>query len=581
MKKFNLKSTKFINFIFLLILVLLFIFIYYFSPTITNIIENSKNNNVKSENESNLLSYKIYDNTNSDNLKILLKINSNNGIEYIKEKDGTTIYGNSKNKIALDYTCSINNEETIVVKEIGNKEKTEKFTISEIGSADFPFIINTADELINIQNTDYNLLNIDSKTVFYRLGKDIDLSTIENWTPIGTEKNPFVGTLDGDGHTISNLNFNNTSESNFGLFGYSSATLKNIKLENFNITGKDTIGALVGNLKGTIDNIEANNIIISGAENNIGGLVGTCTSLSSISNCTVNATVHGTNNVGGICGYVNYYNCYTDLHISNNYANVELSGTTNVGGILGYLYVYDSIYIRDDYIVQNLYIENNYTTGNSICSGNNIGGIVGKIDEFGIDPAYCNAYGSHHYFYIHINNSYSEIKLTSQGNNIGGILGYGYVYANGRTDYQYKRYDLIIENSFTTSDITGNDYVGTIAGYLYKYSRESGSDTFITLKNLYGTGKITSTDTNIGLLGKAIQDGYTAITISATNCYYVPETTGLSTTSTYGTAKNYQNMFTQSEFSSWDFNTIWVIEEGSTMPYLRNIPKPNKINKSQ
>ena len=40
-------------------------------------------------------------------------------------------------------------------------------------------------------------------------------------------------------------------------------------------------------------------------------------------------------------------------------------------------------------------------------------------------------------------------------------------------------------------------------------------------------------------------------------------------------------MFTQSEFSSWDFNTIWVIEEGSTMPYLRNIPKPNKINKSQ
>ena len=82
-------------------------------------------------------------------------------------------------------------------------------------------------------------------------------------------------------------------------------------------------------------------------------------------------------------------------------------------------------------------------------------------------------------------------------------------------------------------------------------------------------------------MGTAIQDGYTAITISATNCYYVPETTGLSTTSAYSTAKNYQNMFTQSEFSSWDFNTIWVIEEGSTMPYLRNIPKPNKINKSQ
>lgn len=582
MKKFNFKrkSTKFIIFSFLLIL--FFIFIYYFSFQLISTIKISNNNNIKSENESNnLLSYKIYDNTNSDSLKILLEINSSNGIEYIKEKDGSIIYGNSKNKIALDYTCSINKEETIIVKEVGNKEKTENFTISEIGSPDYPFIINTAEELLNIQNTDYNLLNIDSKTVCYKLGSNIDLSTIENWTPIGTQKNPFVGTLDGDGHTISNLNFNNTSESNVGLFGYSSATIKNIKLENFTITGKDTVGALVGTLIGTIDNIEANNIIINGSENNIGGLVGTCTSLSSISNCTVNATIQGTNNIGGICGYANYYNCYTDLHISNNYANVELSGTTNVGGILGYLYVYDSIYYRDDYRVQNLYIEKNYTTGNSICSGNNIGGIVGKIDEYGINTPYSEAYGSHHYFYIHINNSYSEMKLTSQGNNIGGILGYGYIYVNGRVDYQYKRYDIIIENSFTTSEITGNDYVGTIAGYLYKYSRESGSDSFITLKNLYGTGKITSAGTNIGFLGKAIQEGYTAITISSSNCYYVPETTGLSTSDSYGTSKNYQNMFTQNEFTSWDFNTIWIIEEGVTMPYLRNIQKPNQVNKTQ
>ena len=126
MKKFNFKrkSTKFIIFSFLLIL--FFIFIYYFSFQLISTIKISNNNNIKSENESNnLLSYKIYDNTNSDSLKILLEINSSNGIEYIKEKDGSIIYGNSKNKIALDYTCSINKEETIIVKEVGNKEKTE------------------------------------------------------------------------------------------------------------------------------------------------------------------------------------------------------------------------------------------------------------------------------------------------------------------------------------------------------------------------------------------------------------------------------------------------------------------------
>ena len=61
----------------------------------------------------------------------------------------------------------------------------------------------------------------------YILTNDIDISG-ENWTPIGTREEPFKGTLDGDGHTISGLTIKedsfvstgtNYSSSYYGLFG--------------------------------------------------------------------------------------------------------------------------------------------------------------------------------------------------------------------------------------------------------------------------------------------------------------------------------------------------------------------------
>ena len=57
----------------------------------------------------------------------------------------------------------------------------------------------------------------------YILAKDIDISG-ENWTPIGTEEDPFTGTLDGDGYTISGLTikgdpFTAAGEYYYGLFG--------------------------------------------------------------------------------------------------------------------------------------------------------------------------------------------------------------------------------------------------------------------------------------------------------------------------------------------------------------------------
>ncbi|MNT62364.1 hypothetical protein D3C72_2000790 [compost metagenome] len=86
--------------------------------------------------------------------------------------------------------------------------------------------------------------NINLKlSAYYKLGKDIDLSGI-TWQTIGSEENPFTGELNGNGKKIKNLSITK-SENNVGLFGYSNGNLKNINLENVNVTGKDNVGGIV------------------------------------------------------------------------------------------------------------------------------------------------------------------------------------------------------------------------------------------------------------------------------------------------------------------------------------------------
>lgn len=53
----------------------------------------------------------------------------------------------------------------------------------------------------------------------YVLENDITLSGDE-WTPIGTQKSPFTGTLDGQGHTIIGLTVGNGADDDKAFFGF-------------------------------------------------------------------------------------------------------------------------------------------------------------------------------------------------------------------------------------------------------------------------------------------------------------------------------------------------------------------------
>ena len=66
------------------------------------------------------------------------------------------------------------------------------------GSCDDPYVISTPEELFSMA-TDLSAC--------YILNQDIDMSK-EEWIPIGTYYDPFVGVLDGNGFSILNLSAN-------------------------------------------------------------------------------------------------------------------------------------------------------------------------------------------------------------------------------------------------------------------------------------------------------------------------------------------------------------------------------------
>ena len=103
------------------------------------------------------------------------------------------------------------------------------------------FKISTADELQALAT--YANAGNDASGWTFKLTDDIDLSSVSNFTPIGTYDTtdwipvPFSGTFDGGGHTIINLTISGGDY--VGLFGYvgQGGTVKNVALTDVNVSG--------------------------------------------------------------------------------------------------------------------------------------------------------------------------------------------------------------------------------------------------------------------------------------------------------------------------------------------------------
>ena len=201
-------------------------------------------------------------------------------------------------------------EVTVIFIEEDNKEGFAGWE----GTEDKPFLIKDVEELKNVR--DYLGVN-------FVLIDDLDLSTINNWEPIGEfefvdddyEYEPFSGTFDGRGHKIINLTINHPSDDAVGLFAIvKGALIKDVDLLDVSVEGKSYVGALTGisHEASTIERCSSTGEV--SAEIMVGGLVGT--------------------NAGNI--------------ISNSYSEAEILGTghyleslehpfyvANAGGLVG------------------------------------------------------------------------------------------------------------------------------------------------------------------------------------------------------------------------------------------------------
>lgn len=257
---------------------------------------------------------------------------------------------------------------------------------------------------------------------------DIDASATASWNdgkgfiPIGfQDTQKFTGTYDGGGFQINNLKIDldiqfNATEFAVGLFGFvDHGYIKNVTLEDVDITGTQGVGGLAG-FVGPDSRVE--NVQVTGSVNgtkHTGGLIGFLQS-SEINVVTANVTVKGDSQVGGLVG------SSFDSQVTSARAYGKVNGTQSVGGLIGY---------QD----QSRMVINSYARGN-VSGLTNVGGLIGASFNTAQMIRYVHATGD---------------VIGEQ--NTGGLIG---IY-NGLG---------VLTDTYATGDVSSNNgtYIGGLVG---------------------------------------------------------------------------------------------------------------------
>ena len=328
----------------------------------------------------------------------------------------------------------------------------------------------------------------DYSGVEVKLTADLDMSEItttidpssnpsNTWTAsIGTEDNPFRGTFNGQGHTISNLKnkANQASGQSVpiltpnGFFGFITGStiqdlnLTGVNIQNYGVNTDVTSDATevytygFGGLAGVAENSNIINCDVQGSvtyatSNNVGFVVGLMKGGSSVSGCDVSTiTLNGYRATGGIVGGIQ-----VDGNKTASITDCSTSGTgignAGTGGIAGYVYTANG---------GSASISRSFNNANITGVNKYVGGIVGSVSGESVTIESCYNTGTI---------SAGDTKY------VGGIAGY-----NKGT----------ITNCYNTGTITGREYVGGIIGH-------SESNTY---SYVYNTGELSGNSTG-GIIG--------------------------------------------------------------------------------
>ena len=350
----------------------------------------------------------------------------------------------------------------------------------KVSSEDFT-PISTATELFSITNPNGK----------YVLTQNIDVSELDEWSPLifnrdpitGNGGDPFTGFFDGAGFEIQNLSGDNLEIParfyGIGLFEIiggayiSNITFNNVSINLYDLEISDNLtpdtannlGSLAGIIDGsTLENINLNQVNLLGSEN-IGGIAGMMQDSTLHISQADSVTVMGERKVGGAFGEIER----TSLN-SLNYLDVNLSfdtsgvlrenysgGHYNFGGVTGisYFTTYINVFIQVN--INNII--------QSPISINNTGGLAGynEFDRlFNVNTTGIMTFTPHQ----------ESFNLE----NLGGVSGYAF-----NTSY----FNVVneIDISLTMGDLYDLMYFVSIGGVI-------GVASFVNLERVYNLGNV-------------------------------------------------------------------------------------------
>ncbi len=258
------------------------------------------------------------------------------------------------------------------------------------GSAGNPWMICTSAQLNNVRiklNDNYIVKN------------DIDL----NSNPFIPIPSVFRGIFDGNGFSIQNLYIYDLSGADVALFKQvRDATIKDLTLENFNVSGPSVVAGLVGRVVvgfANISNITANGKAIANSSW-VGGLIAYVDNGAtlSVTNADVTATLNGQSRLGIILGGT--HASASSVTLDTITVAGSATGTDSyVGGAAGLL---DTINNTLNDITSSV-VTVAYGASGTVDSY--VGGIAGRMD--GGDITTCSSSGT----------------VTGTGSFVGGVVG--------------------------------------------------------------------------------------------------------------------------------------------------------------
>ena len=214
---------------------------------------------------------------------------------------------------------------------------------------------------------EFNAIREDLTNNYY-LACDIEIPEGEEWVPIGASDKDdgdparFAGILDGRGHTIRGLKIKNGTAFK-GLFGrMEHATIKNLILEDVDITGKAPTGGITGAMIGacTVERVAVTGKITSDSE--VGGLAG-------------RVARDGTNTE-----YNTIHDCYVVADIKATRLSTDMNAPSCAGGIVGFIHSNNGTNVAKLDIARTYFAGNVSTSQNSHKSGC-AAGVIGFTDN--------------------------------------------------------------------------------------------------------------------------------------------------------------------------------------------------------